>query len=235
MNAPIPENIPRAQQVISVLWPSFLVAIVASGVFFSAFNPVDLIPFNLDIDISPLAAYSIGFFLFWILAMHIQHWNPLLHHLELPFSRQAEALNPFWRWTGTKWQPSKQKRNHQGFYAKHKKIYPREVSGRFSRLRVISLLGLLGIYYVTPLLQWDGRQAVLFDLPARKFYIFGLTLWPQDFIYLAAILILAGTGPCSSLPRCSVASGAAMPVRKPSGPRPTCGWSARSRATAPGG
>ena len=69
MSAPIPENIPRAQQVISVLWPSFLVAIVASGVFFSAFNPVDLIPFNLDIDISPLAAYSIGFFLFWILAI----------------------------------------------------------------------------------------------------------------------------------------------------------------------
>jgi hypothetical protein len=69
MNAPSPENIPRAQQVISVLWPSFLVAIVASGVFFSAFNPVDLIPFNLDIDISPLAAYSIGFFLFWILAI----------------------------------------------------------------------------------------------------------------------------------------------------------------------
>ena len=69
MSAPLPENIPRAQQVISVLWPSFLVAIVASGVFFSAFNPVDLIPFNLDIDISPLAAYSIGFFLFWILAI----------------------------------------------------------------------------------------------------------------------------------------------------------------------
>jgi hypothetical protein len=69
MSAPIPENIPRAQQVISVLWPSFLVAIVASGVFFSAFNPVDLIPFDLDIDISPLAAYSIGFFLFWIFAI----------------------------------------------------------------------------------------------------------------------------------------------------------------------
>ncbi len=69
MRPPIPQNIPRAQQVISVLWPSFLVAIVASGVFFSAFNPVDLIPFNLDIDVSPLAAYSIGFFLFWILAI----------------------------------------------------------------------------------------------------------------------------------------------------------------------
>jgi hypothetical protein len=55
--------------VIAVLWPSFIIAIIASGVFFSAFNPRDLIPFNLDIDISPLAAYSIGFFLFWFLAL----------------------------------------------------------------------------------------------------------------------------------------------------------------------
>jgi cytochrome c oxidase accessory protein FixG len=80
----------------------------------------------------------------------------------------------------------------KALYAAHKKIYPREVSGRFTRLRMLSVVVLLGIYYVTPLLQWDGRQALLFDLPARKFYIFGLTLWPQDFIYLAALLILAG-------------------------------------------
>jgi cytochrome c oxidase accessory protein FixG len=77
-------------------------------------------------------------------------------------------------------------------YAAHQKVYPREVSGYFSRLRVISVITLLGIYYITPLLQWDGRQAILFDLPARKFHLFGLTLWPQDFIYLAALLILAG-------------------------------------------
>ena len=64
-----PDQIPCSQQAISVLWPSFLVAIVASGVFFSAFNPRDLIPYNLDIEISPLAAYSIGFFLFWLLAL----------------------------------------------------------------------------------------------------------------------------------------------------------------------
>jgi hypothetical protein len=63
-----PDKIPRSQQAISVLWPSFITAIIASGVFFSAFNPRDLVPFNLDIDISPLAAYSIGFFLFWLLA-----------------------------------------------------------------------------------------------------------------------------------------------------------------------
>ena len=68
MDSLTPDSIPRSQQAISVLWPSFITAIIASGVFFSAFNPLDLIPFNLDIDISPLAAYSIGFFLFWLLA-----------------------------------------------------------------------------------------------------------------------------------------------------------------------
>ena len=67
MNAPLPENIPRIQKAIAVLWPSFLTAIAASGVFFSAFDPVDLIPFDLDIEISPQAAYSIGFLLFWLL------------------------------------------------------------------------------------------------------------------------------------------------------------------------
>jgi cytochrome c oxidase accessory protein FixG len=43
-----------------------------------------------------------------------------------------------------------------------------------------------------PWIRWDGRQAVLFDLPARKFYIFGLVLWPQDFIFLTWILVLLG-------------------------------------------
>ncbi|MCP4390867.1 MAG: hypothetical protein GY802_21400 [Gammaproteobacteria bacterium] len=69
MNAPLPEEIPRIQKAISVLWPSFATAIVATGIFFSAFNPRDLVPFNLDIDVSPLTAYSIGFFVFWLLAI----------------------------------------------------------------------------------------------------------------------------------------------------------------------
>ncbi len=82
--------------------------------------------------------------------------------------------------------------DENALYAAHKKIYPREISGRFARLRTISVVVLLGIYYIMPLIQWDGRQAILFDLPARKFYLFGLILWPQDFIYLASLLILAG-------------------------------------------
>ncbi|MDB5937141.1 MAG: ccoG, partial [Massilia sp.] len=46
------------------------------------------------------------------------------------------------------------------------------------------------VFYGLPWLNWNGRQAILFDLGARKFYIFGVVLWPQDFIYLAALLIV---------------------------------------------
>ncbi len=77
------------------------------------------------------------------------------------------------------------------FYAKHKKVYPRKVTGVFARLRTLGVFVLLGGYYFVPWLRWDNHQAVLFDLPARKFYIFGLTFWPQDFFYLAALLIIA--------------------------------------------
>ena len=80
----------------------------------------------------------------------------------------------------------------QSLYAKAEKIYPREVHGLFARLRVLGVLGLLGIYYITPWLRWDGHQALLLDLPARKFHIFSITLWPQDFFYLAVLLIIAG-------------------------------------------
>ncbi|HGG60519.1 MAG TPA: cytochrome c oxidase accessory protein CcoG [Gammaproteobacteria bacterium] len=76
-------------------------------------------------------------------------------------------------------------------YKKREKIYPREVHGMFARLRVLGVFALLGPYYLLPWIQWNGRQSVLFDLPARKFHIFGLTFWPQDFFYLAVLLIVA--------------------------------------------
>jgi cytochrome c oxidase accessory protein FixG len=78
------------------------------------------------------------------------------------------------------------------FYVSERKIYPRETGGRFQRLRVIAVVVLLGMYYVFPWLRWDGRQAVLFDLPARKFYVFALSFWPQDFFFLALLLVMAG-------------------------------------------
>jgi cytochrome c oxidase accessory protein FixG len=75
-------------------------------------------------------------------------------------------------------------------YRSEDKVYPREVKGRFATLRRIAMFVLLGAFYIGPWLRWDGRQALLFDLPARKFYIFGMTMWPQDFIYLALLLIV---------------------------------------------
>ena len=79
----------------------------------------------------------------------------------------------------------------QSLYVAEEKVYPREVEGRFARLRTLSVWVLLGIYYLLPWLQLGGRQAVLFDLPARKFFIFGLVFWPQDFIFLTWLLIIA--------------------------------------------
>ncbi len=76
-------------------------------------------------------------------------------------------------------------------YRSEEKIHAREVSGRFTSLRKLAVFALLGIFYGLPWLTWGGQQAVLFDLPARKFHLFGLTLWPQDFIFLALLLIIA--------------------------------------------
>ncbi|MGO1542224.1 MAG: 4Fe-4S dicluster domain-containing protein [Luteimonas sp.] len=75
-------------------------------------------------------------------------------------------------------------------YVKERKVYPRDVSGPIDRLRKIAVVWLLGMYYVFPWLQWDDRQAVLFHLTERKFYVFGLTFWPQDFSFLAMLLII---------------------------------------------
>jgi len=76
-------------------------------------------------------------------------------------------------------------------YEAHRKVYAREVSGVFARLRIMATVALLGIFYGLPWLRWNGRQAVLFDLPARKFFLFGLTLFPQDFYLLTWLLIIA--------------------------------------------
>ena len=79
-------------------------------------------------------------------------------------------------------------------YAAREEIYPREASGRYARLRWACVWLTQLLFYGLPWIQMHGRQAVLFDLASRKFYLFGLVLWPQDFIYLAALLILCAYG-----------------------------------------
>ncbi|MEM7053040.1 MAG: cytochrome c oxidase accessory protein CcoG [Pseudomonadota bacterium] len=76
-------------------------------------------------------------------------------------------------------------------YVKTPKVYPREVDGRFSRLRVLAAWVLLGLFYVAPWINFGGTQIVLFDLPAREFHILGLTFWPQDFFMLALLMAIA--------------------------------------------
>lgn len=76
-------------------------------------------------------------------------------------------------------------------YASEKKIYPRSVSGFFSNLRWVTVWITQIIFYGLPWVDWGARQAILFDLETRRFYIFGLVLYPQDLIYLTAIMIIA--------------------------------------------
>lgn len=71
------------------------------------------------------------------------------------------------------------------------KIYPRTVHGWFARWRWMGVLITQLVFYGLPWLEWGQRQAVLFDLGARRFYVFGLVLYPQDFIYLTGLLVVS--------------------------------------------
>ena len=76
-------------------------------------------------------------------------------------------------------------------YEVQRTIYPRAVHGWFASWRVALVLFTQAIFYGMAWLTWNDRQAVLFDLAARKFYIFGLVFWPQDFIFLTALLVIS--------------------------------------------
>ncbi|MEJ6023582.1 cytochrome c oxidase accessory protein CcoG [Ramlibacter sp. PS4R-6] len=79
----------------------------------------------------------------------------------------------------------------QSLYEAQKKIYPRAVTGRFARWRWAFVWLTQVVFYGLPWLEWGNRQAVLFDLAARRFYIFGWVLYPQDFIYLTGLLVVS--------------------------------------------
>ncbi|MCU1718727.1 cytochrome c oxidase accessory protein CcoG [Pseudomonas sp. 5P_3.1_Bac2] len=79
-------------------------------------------------------------------------------------------------------------------YASREKIYTRAFSGLFRNLRRVGGAALFLVFFGTVWLNWGGRQAVWWNLPERKFYIFGSTFWPQDFVLLSALLIIAAFG-----------------------------------------
>ncbi|MGE8295350.1 MAG: cytochrome c oxidase accessory protein CcoG [Pseudomonas sp.] len=73
-------------------------------------------------------------------------------------------------------------------------IHTRSFTGRFRNLRLLGAGLLFLLFFGTAWIDWNGRQAVLWDLENRQFHIFGATFWPQDFILLSAILIIAAFG-----------------------------------------
>ncbi|MFT3973225.1 MAG: cytochrome c oxidase accessory protein CcoG [Amaricoccus sp.] len=84
-------------------------------------------------------------------------------------------------------------------YIAREPIFPRRVSGRFRTLKWWIMGLTLGIYYVFPWLRWDRGpalpdQAVLIDLANRRFYFFLIEIWPQEFYFVAGLLIMAGLG-----------------------------------------
>ncbi|MDP1657754.1 MAG: cytochrome c oxidase accessory protein CcoG [Methylotenera sp.] len=76
-------------------------------------------------------------------------------------------------------------------YTAQDKIYPRSTFGFFTKWRWAMIWLTQIVFYGIPWLEWGHRQALLFDLGARRFYIFNLVLYPQDLIYLTAILIIS--------------------------------------------
>ncbi|MFA7414941.1 MAG: cytochrome c oxidase accessory protein CcoG [Rhizobium sp.] len=87
----------------------------------------------------------------------------------------------------------------QPLYVARKKIFPKRASGRFRQFKWLVMLVTLGIYYLTPWLRWDRGefapdQAVLIDLAHRRFYFFFIEIWPQEFFFVAGLLVMAGFG-----------------------------------------
>ena len=86
-----------------------------------------------------------------------------------------------------------------GLYAAREPIFPRRVKGAFRNLKWVIMVVTLGIYYVTPWLRWDRGpnlpdQAVLVDLANRRFFFFMIEIWPDEFYFVAGLLIMAGLG-----------------------------------------
>ena len=84
-------------------------------------------------------------------------------------------------------------------YAKREPVFPKAVDGNFRRFKWLVMAITLMIYYVTPWLRWDRGpyapdQAVLVDLANRRFYMFGIEIWPHEFYFVAGLLIMAGIG-----------------------------------------
>ncbi len=90
-------------------------------------------------------------------------------------------------------------KENRTLYQARVKIFPKRVTGTFRSFKWAMMAFTLAVYYITPWLRWDRGpyapdQAVLLDLAHRRFYFFSIEIWPQEFYYVAGLLILAGIG-----------------------------------------
>lgn len=88
------------------------------------------------------------------------------------------------------------KKENRALYKKRVKIHPKRARGVFRKFKWLIMAVTLTIYYVTPWLRWDRGpnapdQAVLLDMPSRRFYFFFIELWPQEVFFIAGLLILS--------------------------------------------
>ncbi|HKJ70509.1 MAG TPA: cytochrome c oxidase accessory protein CcoG [Gammaproteobacteria bacterium] len=79
----------------------------------------------------------------------------------------------------------------EGLYAAHEKVYPQAVRGFFRRMKWTILAVAYAVYFLLPYLRWGDRQAVLFDIPGRQFFLFNLRVAPEDIIWLSMLLFIA--------------------------------------------
>lgn len=96
-------------------------------------------------------------------------------------------------------EPVNSAKTRQPLYESRKKIFPKRAEGRFRRFKWLVMLVTLGIYYLLPWVRWDRGpyapdQAVLIDIASRRFYFFFIEIWPQEFFYVAGLLVMAGFG-----------------------------------------
>ena len=96
-------------------------------------------------------------------------------------------------------EPVNARGKREPLYAARKKVFPKRAEGRFRRFKWIVMMITLGIYYLAPWIRWDRGpyapdQAILVDLASRRFFFFFIEIWPQEFYYVAGLLVMAGFG-----------------------------------------
>jgi cytochrome c oxidase accessory protein FixG len=69
-------------------------------------------------------------------------------------------------------------------------IFTRSFSGRFRNWRIGAAGTLALLFFGTSWINWNGHQAILWDLDTRQFHVFGATFWPQDFMLLSLVMII---------------------------------------------